>query len=183
VQPVEAIVPQQAVEAAIRVIRGQKVILDFDIAELYGVETRIVNRAVTRNLERFPADFMFELTKDEDERLKSQIGISKGRGGRRRSLPRAFTEEGVAMLSSVLRSSRAVQVNIEIMRAFVRLRHILSEHRELAQRLDELESKYEGQFTVVFKALRELMQPPAQPGRRIGFSAAEKAGNDKQQVG
>jgi hypothetical protein len=163
----DAIVSMTEVESRIRQVRGHKVILDFDLADLYGVPTGSLNQAVSRNLDRFPSDFMFRLSRDELASLKSQFVILEGIG--RRQLPRAFTEEGVAMLSSVLRSRRAVQVNIEIMRASVRLRQMLSEHRELARRLDELERKCDGQFAVVFKALRELMQPPARSARRIGF--------------
>ena len=149
--------------------------LDSDLAELYGVETKNLNKAVKRNLDRFPADFMFQLTAEEAEDLRFQIGTSKpaGRGGRR-YLPNAFTEQGVAMLSSVLRSQRAVQVNIAIMRAFVRLREMLSSHKDLARRLDELERNYDEKFRVVFEAIRQLMAPPPAPKRRrIGFAAAD----------
>lgn len=165
-------IPPQRIERRILLIRGQKVMLDADLAELYDVETKMLNRAVRRNIERFPEDFMFQLTAQEDEGLRRQIGTSKMRGGRRYR-PLAFTEQGVAMLSSVLRSSRAVQVNIAIMRAFVRLREILTSHRDLARRLDEMESKYDVQFKVVFDAIRELMKPPEKPRRRIGFSAPD----------
>ena len=134
--------------------------LDADLAELYGVETRALLQAVSRNQKRFPEDFMFQMSKEEYELLRSQIVISKkGRGGRR-YLPYAFTEQGVAMLSSVLRSERAVQVNIEIMRAFVRLRELVATHKELARKLEALEKRYDSQFRVVFDAIRELMRPP-----------------------
>jgi len=148
--------------------------LDFVLAELYGVETKAFNQAVRRNINRFPEDFMFQLTEAESKSLRSQIVTSKpGRGGRRYN-PRAFTEQGVAMLSSVLRSLRAVQVNIAIMRAFVKLRQMLASHRDLARRLDEMERKYDAQFKVVFDAIRGLMKPDQKPRRRIGF----RAGND-----
>ena len=143
--------------------------LDADLAGLYDVETRVLVQAVKRNLERFPDDFMFQLSDEEFEDLKSQSVISSSWGGRR-SRPYAFTEQGVAMLSGVLRSPRAVRVNIEIMRAFVRLRRMLATHADLAQRLDELESKYDAQFRIVFDAIRELMAPSDPPRkRRIGF--------------
>jgi hypothetical protein len=142
--------------------------LDEDLANLYGVETRALVQAVKRNLDRFPADFMFQLSPDEAESLRSQIVTSKGRGGRRYP-PYAFTEQGVAMLSSVLRSKRAVQVNIEIMRAFVRLRQILASHAVLARKLNELEKKYDSQFRAVFDAIRQLMSPPVEKRPPIGF--------------
>jgi hypothetical protein len=138
-------VPARAIEQAIRLIRGQKVLLDADLATLYGVETRTLVQAVGRNRDRFPDDFMFRLSAEEFAALRSQSVISKGRGGRQYA-PYAFTEQGVAMLSSVLRSDRAVQVNIEIMRAFVRLRSMLAQHAELARRLDDLERRYDGRF-------------------------------------
>lgn len=164
------LLPVEKIENRILLIRGQKVLLDADLAELYGAETRILIRAVRRNLERFPTDFMFQLNNQEVVSLRSQFGISnKGRGGRRYS-PYAFTEYGVAMLSSVLRSRRAILVNIEIMRTFGRLRQILSTHKDLAQKLEELEKKYDSQFKVVFDAIRQLMTPPPlPPKRRIGF--------------
>jgi len=142
--------------------------LDADLAELYEVETKILNRAVRRNRSRFPEDFMFQLTSEESENLRCQFGTSSLWGGRRYQ-PLAFTEQGVAMLSSVLRSPRAVQVNIAIMRAFVKLREILGSHRDLARRLDEMESKYDKNFKAVFDAIRELMRPPEKPRARIGF--------------
>jgi hypothetical protein len=163
-------IPAARIERRILMIRGQKVMLDADLAELYDVETKALNRAVGRNSSRFPADFMFELTSKEFENLRYQFGTSSSWGGRR-SHPLAFTEQGVAMLSSVLRSPRAVQVNIAIMRAFVRLRKIMSSHRDLARRLDEMESKYDTQFKAVFDAIRELMKPIEKPRRRIGFGA------------
>ncbi len=165
------LVPLERVESVIRVLRGHRVLLDADLAELYGVPAKRLNEQVKRNLERFLDDFMFKLTVDEAVRLRSQIATSNvGRGGRRH-LPYAFTEQGVAMLSSVLRSPRAVQVNIEIMRAFVKLRRLLTEHAELARKLAQLERRHDGQFKVVFEAIRELMDPKALPRRRIGFRA------------
>jgi hypothetical protein len=161
-------VPLPRIEQAILSIRGQRVMLSTDLSALYGVEPGALVQAVKRNLERFPDDFMFQLTPDEYRILKSQSVISSW-GGRRHP-PYAFTEQGVAMLSSVLRSSRAVQVNVEIMRAFVRLRRILAENAGLARRLDDLESKYDVQFKVVFDAIRKLMQPPEPKKKRIGFA-------------
>jgi hypothetical protein len=151
--------------------------LDADLAELYGVPTKALIQAVKRNPGRFPPDFVFRLTDQEVAALRSQIVTANmlppGRGGRR-TAPYAFTEQGVAMLSSVLRSERAVRVNVEIMRAFVRLRGLIGHNRELARRLDNLESKYDRQFKVVFDAIRELMTPPEQePKRRIGFISGE----------
>ena len=160
-------IPAERIERTILLIRGYKVILDRDIAALYGVATRDLNKAVTRNLDRFPDDFMIQLTQSEFKNLKFQFGTSSWGGTRK--LPRAFTEQGVAMLSSVLRSKRSVQVNIEIMRAFVRLREMIASHKDLARRLDELERKYDRQFKVVFDAIRELMTPATTSRRRIGF--------------
>lgn len=157
-----------AIEKKILLLRGEKVMLDSDLAELYGVQTKELNRAVKRNLDRFPQDFMFQLSPDEIDGLRFHFGTSKGRGGRR-YLPYVFTEQGVAMLSSVLKSKRAVQVNIEIVRAFVRLREMIASNKELASRLNELEKKYDRQFKAVFDAIRELMAPPKTPVRRIGF--------------
>jgi hypothetical protein len=162
------IVPLERVERVILVVRGQKVLLDRDLATLYGVETRVLNQAVRRNIERFPADFMVKLSRREIRNI-SQFVISPGL----KHAPSvfAFTEQGVAMLSSVLNSSRAVRVNIEIMRAFVRLRQMLASNTELAQRLDELEKKYDSHFKVVFEAIRQLMEKPTgeKDAREIGF--------------
>jgi len=165
-------VPPHILERRIYLIRGHKVILDRDLAELYGVPTKRLNEQVTRNINRFPGDFMFQLGDDEAEVLRSQIATSKeGRGGRR-YLPRVFTEHGVAMLSSILRSERAAQVNIAIMRAFVRLRQLLATHEELARKLDAMEHTYDAQFKVVFDVIRKLMEPPPEePKRPIGFKA------------
>jgi hypothetical protein len=163
------------VDRFILTVRGHRVMLDEDLTGLYRVETRELVQAVKRNVERFPGDFMFRLSSQEVLGLRSQIVISRSGHGGRRGAPYAFTEQGVAMLSSVLRSPRAVQVNIEVMRAFVRLRRLLLENADLARKLAELERKYDGQFRVVFEAIRELMEPAAEaePGRRIGFGTDE----------
>lgn len=168
----------ERIEREILMLRGQKVMLDSDLAALYGVETKVLNQAVGRNRERFPSDFIFQLTTEETETLKRQFGTSSlrsqnvtsnmARGGRRYR-PYAFTEQGVAMLSSVLRSQRAVRVNVEIMRTFVRLRRWLVTHEDLARRLDALEKKYDTQFRGVFEAIRQLMLPTETPRKRIGF--------------
>jgi hypothetical protein len=168
-------IPAEKIEKAILYIRQQKVILDKDLAELYGVETKVLIQAVKRNLERFPEDFMFQISAEESDSLRSQIVTLKtGRGQHRKYLPYAFTEQGVAMLSGVLRSPRAVQVNIEIMRAFIRLRQLLSSNAELARKLDDLEKKYDARFKEVFEAIRQLMTPPAPKKRPIGFRAGNK---------
>jgi len=183
--PARSIVPAERIERAILLIRGQKVMFDADLAALYGVGTKVLVRAVKRNIARFPPDFMFQLTKAEFDDLRRQSGTSNLRSqsgtsswGGRRYRPYAFTEQGVAMLSSVLKSKRAVRVNIEIMRAFVRLRQLLATHTELARRLDQLEarsSEHDRQFIVIIDAIRELMEPPPQKKKgRIGFiSGAE----------
>jgi hypothetical protein len=161
-----------SIETRIFMIRGHKVMLDSDLADLYRVPTKVFNQAVKRNLKRFPKDFMFRLTGKEVKILRSQF-VTSSWGGRR-NLPYAFTEQGVAMLSSVLNSERAVQVNIAIMRAFVKLREILTTHRELAEKIEELEKKYrqhDVKIQAVFDAIRELLQPPPVPTkRRIGFA-------------
>lgn len=167
----QALLPAKRIEHAILVLRGERVMLDEDIAALYGVETKNLIRAMKRNMDRFPLDFMFQVTHEEIEILRCQIGTSSWGG--RRYRPYAFTEQGVAMLSSVLRSERAVQVNIEIMRAFVRLRRVMTTQAGLIRRLDELEQRYDGQFTVVFDALRQMMEPPESGTRRIGFQELE----------
>ncbi len=152
-------------------IRGHKVMLSTHLAELYGVEVRALVQAVKRNIERFPEDFMFQLTDKEFQNLKSQIVISSW-GGARRAKPYAFTEQGVAMLSSVLRSKRAVQMNIAIMRTFVKLRRILSTHKELANKLAQLErkiEKHDKEIHSIFEAIRQLMVPPKKPKQQIGF--------------
>lgn len=157
------------IQRAVLRIRGQNVMLDADLASLYHVEVKVLNQAVKRNRPRFPPDFMFLLTLKEATSLRSQFVTAKTGSGGRRTLPYVFTEQGVAMLSSVLRSERAVRVNITIMRAFVQLRRILGANEELARKLAALERKYDGQFHVVFEAIRQLMTP-SQPRRRsIGF--------------
>ena len=173
-RPDKPLIPQERIERRILLIRGQKVLLDYDLAELYEVPTKALLQAVKRNLSRFPDDFMFQLSGDEFDALRSQTVTSKpGRGGRRYP-PYAFTEQGVAMLSSVLRSDRAVQVNVEIMRAFVRLRALLATHTDLARKMDQLEKKYDAQFKVVFDAIRALMEPPASGRKKpVGYLAEE----------
>ena len=170
------VVPATRIEEAILLIRGQRVLLDRDLAALYGVETKHLNRAVQRNTDRFPADFLLQLTRDEAETLRCQIVTSNvGRGGRR-YLPYVFTQEGVAMLSSVLRSPRAAQVNVAIMRVFVRLRETLALHKELAHKLAELEGKIESHdagIRTLFEAIHHLTTPPAKPRTEIGFHVKE----------
>jgi len=168
-----SLIPSERIERSILLLRGHKVMLDSDLAALYGVETKRLVEAVKRNLDRFPADFMFQLTKGEFDVLRSQFTTSSSWGGRRYP-PYAFTEQGVAMLSSVLRSARAIQVNIEIMRAFVRLREIVASHADLARKLEALEKKYDSQFKVVFDAIRQLMAPPTEKRRPIGFHAKDE---------
>ncbi len=163
-------VPRERILGAILLIRDQKVMLDSTLAGLYGVETRALVQAVKRNLDRFPDDFMFQLTKEEFADLRSQDVMSSRWGGRR-TPPYAFTEQGVAMLSSVLRSRRAVVVNVEIMRAFVRLREMIAGQANLVRRLDELEGRYDSQFRAVFDAIRALISEETKPRRRIGFHA------------
>ena len=166
-----ALIPRERIERHILLMRGQKVMLDSHLAELYGVSTKRLNEQVRRNLNRFPADFMFRLSRAEFQVLRSQSATSKrGRGGRRYT-PMAFTEQGVAMLSSVLRSERSAQVNVAIMRAFVKLREMIASHVDLARKLAEIENKYDAQFKVVFEAIRTLMTSPVKPIRRIGFHA------------
>jgi hypothetical protein len=176
----------ESIQRAVLRIRGQNVLLDGDLAELYGVDVRVLNQAVARNASRFPTDFRFRLTGKEADSLRSQsvilknqrgdnslrtqvVASDRGRGRHRKYLPSAFTEQGVAMLSSVLRSPRAVRVNIQIMRAFVQLRRMLVANDELARKLVVLEHKYDGQFRVVFEAIRELMAPTSRSKRSIGF--------------
>jgi hypothetical protein len=163
-----SLVPAERIEKSILLIRRQKVILDADLAELYGVETRSLVQAVKRNIERFPEDFMFQLTAEEFASLRSQTVTSSEWGGRRYP-PYVFTEQGVAMLSSILHSRRAIQVNIEIMRAFIHLRQMLASHVDLQRKLDALEKKYDAQFSEVFEVIRQLMKPEEPPKRAIGF--------------
>jgi hypothetical protein len=158
---------------SILLLRGQRVLLDAELATLYGVATKVLLQAVRRNLERFPEDFMIQLTAAEWTALRSQIvTLEPGRGQHRKYLPYAFTEQGVAMLSSVLHSDTAVAVNIAIMRAFVQLREILSTHKDLARKLDALEKKYDHNFRVVFEAIRQLMAPPNTPEKKGKFGFA-----------
>jgi hypothetical protein len=168
-------VPAEIIETKILLVRGEKVMLDIDLARLYQVETRTLVQAVKRNRDRFPADFMFQLSSGEFEDWRSQIVMSNPgtKMGLRRP-PYAFTEQGVAMLSSVPRSRRAVQVNVEIMRTFVRLRRMLATHEELASKLAALDRKYDHQFKVVFDAIWELMTPPEKHRRKIGFHAGRE---------
>jgi hypothetical protein len=166
------IVPQEIIEGKILFVRSKKVMLDRDLAQLYGVTTGNLNKAVNRNIDRFPKDFMFQLTNEEFNNLKFHFGISSWGGTRK--LPRVFTENGVAMLSSVLNSQRAIHVNIQIMRTFTRLREMLMTHKDLKQKIEDMEKKYDYQFKIVFDAIKQLLEPPAKPKKRIGFLADEK---------
>jgi hypothetical protein len=168
-------VPIERIEGAILEIRGQRVMLDADLAAIYGVETKMLVRAVRRNIARFPADFMFQLTDEELGNLRCQFGTSSQWGGRRYP-PYAFTEHGAVMVASVLKSRRAVEVSVVVVRAFVRMRRMLADNRQLAVKLAQLESKYDAQFKVVFDAIRKLMEKPRpepQPPRKIGFHVSE----------
>jgi hypothetical protein len=160
--------PVERILNSILVLRGEKVMLDADLAAMYGVETKVLTQAVKRNAGRFPEDFMFQLSDGEWKILRSQIVTSSSHGGRR-TAPYAFTEQGVAMLSSVLRSERAIAVNIEIMRAFVQLKRMMATNQDLSRKLDALEGKYDRQFKMVFDAIRALMEPPAKAKKPIGF--------------
>jgi len=179
------VVPIESIVSKIIFLRSEKVLLDSDLAELYGVETKQLKRAVRRNIDRFPPDFMFELTKEEYDSLRYQFGTLK-RGKHSKYLPMAFTEQGVAMLSSVLKSKSAIEVNIAIMRAFVELRKMISSHADLERKLISLEKKYDEQFKIVFDAIKALMKSPEQPKKRIGFEVKEpkarygKKGKNKQ---
>lgn len=165
---VSQLVPLERIEQKIYLIRNEKVMLDSDLAALYEVETKVLNRVLKRNQERFPEDFAFQLTFQEVTALRCHFGTSKERGGRR-YLPYVFTEQGIAMLSGVLQSGRAIAVNIAIMRTFVKLRKMIASHKELAEKLNKLERRYDQQFKVVFDAIRELMAPPVTKKRTIGF--------------
>ena len=170
----KALVPTEVIVTKIIFLRGERVLLDRDLAELYGVETRVLKQAVRRNMKRFPEDFMFELTKEELEDWRSQFVISKSDKMGLRYRPMAFTEQGVAMLSSVLNSDRAIEVNIAIMRAFVQLRKMIASNEELARKLKELEErleKHDENIGLIFEAIRELMTPPDKPTKKIGFEA------------
>src|SRR5580765_6390874 len=171
------IIPIERLVQSIRWIRGQKVLFDFDLAALYSVQTKNLNKAVKRNVERFPADFMFQVTSEELRSLRFQIGTSKGRGGPRYR-PYAFTEQGIAMLSSVLNSERAITVNIAIMRTFVKLRQMLEVNHELARKFSELEwrvDKHDEDIAAILEAIRQLMAPSEKPRPEIGFHVREKA--------
>jgi len=171
----KSLLPLELIEKRIYIIRSQKVMLSTQLAELYNVEVRVLVQAVKRNIDRFPSDFMFQLSKGEFENLKSQIVISSW-GGARRSRPYAFTEQGVAMLSSILNSKKAIKVNIQIMRAFVKLREILSTHKELAQKLKELELKidsHDQQIQAIFDVINQLITSPDPPKRKMGFTIDE----------
>ena len=168
----DTVIPVERIEQAIYLIRGQKVMLDRDLAMLYDVETRALNQAVTRNIRRFPADFIFELTREEILRISQTVTSSSDL--KFSKSVRAFTEQGVAMLSTVLRSDRAIDVNIAIMRTFVKLRQMLDSHAKLAKKLAGLEAKYDEQFRVVFEVLNELMAAPAPKRKPIGFSVKER---------
>ena len=162
------LIPIEVIKERIFFIRGERVMIDRDLAELYGVETKQLKRQVRRNIDRFPEDFMFELTKEEYDVLRRQFGTLK-RGRHAKYPPLAFTEQGVAMLSSVLNSNRAIQVNIAIMRTFTRLRKMLATHAELKKKIEEMEEKYDEQFRVVFEALGQLLEADEKPKRKIGF--------------
>jgi len=163
------IIPFEAIAGKIFLIRGAKVMLDRDLAELYGVETGQLKRAVRRNIDRFPPDFMFELTKEELENWRCQYGTSNSIKMGLRYSPMAFTEQGVAMLSGVLSSKRAIQVNIQIMRTFTKLRQMLATHEDLRNKIEEMEAKYDENFRVVFEAIRQLLEEDEKPKRQIGF--------------
>jgi flagellar capping protein FliD len=173
-------VPIGKITGKIYLIRGQRIIIDRDLAELYEVETKQLKRAVRRNIDRFPADFMFELTKAELENLRCQFGTSSWGGVRYR--PMAFTEQGVAMLSSVLNSDRAIQVNIQIMRAFTRLRRMLETHKELKKKLEEMEKKYDEQFQIVFEAIKQLISEDEKPKKKIGYVKEKQADYGKKKT-
>jgi hypothetical protein len=167
----KALIPQERIEKCIYLIRGHKVMVDTDLATLYKVETGAINRAMKRNRERFPEDFCFQLTEEEYDSLRCQTGtLKEGRGKHRKYLPFVFTEQGVAMLSSVLQSKRAILVNVQIMRAFVQLREMLVSNKDLARKLANLEKKYDHQFKIVFDAIRDLMAEPIGKIRKIEMS-------------
>jgi len=161
------IITSDAIEGKIHIIRGHKVMLDRALAELYGIETKRLKEQVKRNIDRFPEDFMFELTKSERDNLRSHFATSSWGGSR--YAPMAFTEQGVAMLSSVLNSERAIQVNIQIMRAFTMLRQMIFSHDELREKIEAMEKKYDGQFRIVFEAIKELLDIKSKPKKKIGF--------------
>jgi phage regulator Rha-like protein len=167
----KSIIPSAFISQKIFFVRGTRVMLDADLARLYGVETKNLNKAVKRNASRFPFDFMFQLSSKEMQILRFQMGTSKRLQGGRRYAPYAFTEQGIAMLSSVLRSSRAVQVNVAIMRTFVRLREMLKTHEELRRKIDAMEKRYDARFQAVFEAIRQMLETPIPAKKPIGFHA------------
>ena len=170
-----SLIPLEVIEKKILLIAGQKVMLDSDLAALYGVTTKRLNEQVRRNLKRFPSDFIYQLSAEEFESLRSHFATIKiGRGKHRKYLPYVFTEQGIAMLSSVLNSDRAIEVNIQIMRTFVKLREMISTHKDLARKLSELEKKYDGQFQIVFEAIRQIIEVEAKPKKKIGFIVKER---------
>ncbi len=169
----KTLITSAQIEDKIFLIRGQKVMLSTDLARLYGVESRALVQAVKRNIDRFPRDFMFQLTDEEFQNLKSQI-VTSSWGGLRRAAPYAFTENGVAMLSSVLNSKRAIQVNVQIMRTFTKIREMIATHKDLVRKLDALEKKYDEQFQIVFQAIRQLLAEEEKPKKKIGFIVKEK---------
>ncbi len=164
-----SLIPQETIEDKVLLIRGKKVILDRDLAVLYCVQTKVLKQAVRRNAKRFPDDFMFELTTQEFENWRSQFVTSKGDKIGLRYKPMAFTEQGVAMLSSVLNSERAIQVNIQIIRTFTKLREMILTHKELQKKIESMESKYDYQFKIVFDAIKQLLKPPEKPKKQIGY--------------
>ena len=175
----QPIVPAEIIESKILFIRGKKVMLDRDLALLYGVETKVLNQAVKRNIKRFPDDFMFQLNWDEASELSRSQFVTLKKGENIKYLPYAFTENGVAMLSSVLNSERAITVNIQIMRTFTRIKEMIATHKDLARKLEEMEKKYDAQFKVVFDTIRQLMIPPETKKRKIGFIVRERTAQYK----
>ena len=166
----KSIVPIEVIEKKILLINGRKVMLDSDLAALYGVTAKRLNEQVRRNVKRFPSDFMYQLSREEFESLRSHFAtLNKGRGKHRKYMPYVFTEQGIAMLSSVLNSDKAIEVNIQIMRTFVKLREMIVSHKDLTRKLNELEKKYDGQFQIVFEAIRQLIEVEESPKRKIGF--------------
>ncbi|MEK6743308.1 MAG: ORF6N domain-containing protein [Nitrospirota bacterium] len=171
----KSLVPIEVIEKKILLISGKKVMLDSDLAALYNVTTKRLNEQVRRNVKRFPTDFMYQLSEEELESLRSHFATLKaGRGKHRKYMPYVFTEQGIAMLSGVLNSDRAIEVNIQIMRTFVKLRELMTTHKDLARKLSDLEKKYDGQFQIVFEAIRQIIEVEEKPKRKIGFIARER---------
>ena len=170
-----SIISIELIENKIYFIRNKKVMLDGDLAELYGISTKRLNEQVRRNIDRFPEDFMFILSKEESDSLRSQIAtLKKGRGQHSKYLPYAFTEHGAIMAATILNSPRAVEMSIFVVRAFVKLREMLSSHKDLKRKIEEMEKKYDSQFKIVFNAIKELMSPPEKPIRKIGFKTEKE---------